>query len=127
MGKAADNGLKKEAWEQIKQNMNEKFNINYSIDQLKTAEKGLKKKYGIVKKLQDQSGFGWNPVTQTVVAEPDVWNAYVAVHKDAKEFRTQSFPFYDKLHMICDGRLATGDHVFVASNPSRISLYKNWI
>jgi len=86
--------------------MFEKLNINYSTDQLKTVEKGLKKKYGIVKKLQDQRGFGGNPVTQTVVAEPAVWNAYIAVHKEAKEFRTQPFPFFDKLHMNCDGQLA---------------------
>jgi Myb/SANT-like DNA-binding domain len=41
MGKAADNGYKREAWEQIKKNLNERFDTTYDIPQLKAALKGL--------------------------------------------------------------------------------------
>ena len=118
MGKAADNGYKKEAWEQIKKDVNERFNTTYDIPQLKTAFKGLKAKYQTVKKLLDQSGFGWDSSLQTVTAEPAVWSAYIVSHPEAKEFRFQPFPLYNKLHSICEGKTATGKYVLQMSDMS---------
>ena len=118
MGKVADNGYKKEAWERIKKDINEKFNMTYDISQLKTALKGLKARYQMVKKLLDQSGFGWDSSLQMVMAEPVVWLAYIASHPEAKEFHFHPFPLYDKLHRICEGRMATGEYVLQMSNMS---------
>jgi hypothetical protein len=39
----------------------------------------LKKDFGIVKKLREQSGFGWDSTTSKVMAPDDVWQKYVAV------------------------------------------------
>jgi len=110
MGKAADNGYKKD--------VNERFNTTYDIPQLKTAFKGLKAKYQTVKKLLDQSGFGWDSSLQTVMAEPAVWSAYIVSHPEAKEFRFQPFPLYNKLHSICEGKTATSKYVFQMSDMS---------
>ena len=47
----------------------------------------MKQKYRIFKDLQRQSGFGWNLVTNTIVADASVWDAYLEKHKNAAEFR----------------------------------------
>ena len=39
----------------------------------------LRKKYEIVKRLKDQSGFGWDEARQTVTASNEVWDAYLVV------------------------------------------------
>jgi Myb/SANT-like DNA-binding domain len=118
-GKASENGFKREAWKEIKVEFNAVFGTSYSIPQLKTAWKELKTKYAVVKRLQEQSGFGWNPVLQKVTAELEVWNAYVASNQEAKEFRTKPFPFFDKIHILVDGKIATGNNAFSTLQQSR--------
>ena len=39
----------------------------------------MRKSYLIVKKLVDQSGWGWDDDKKLVVAPPAVWNMYIVV------------------------------------------------
>jgi hypothetical protein len=39
----------------------------------------LKKDFRIVKKLREQSGFGWDSTTNKVMAPDDVWEKYLTV------------------------------------------------
>jgi len=111
LGKKTDgaSGWKKEAWESIRKSLNEKFNLRFTVKQLKEAFNNLKKDYQIVKELRGLSGFGWDDANELVTAASDIWDAYFAKHPDRGRFRTRPFPYYDKMHEICDGRMPTGD------------------
>ncbi|OJA15947.1 hypothetical protein AZE42_13799, partial [Rhizopogon vesiculosus] len=39
----------------------------------------LKKDFTVVKKLREQSGFGWDNTLKIVIAPPDVWEKYINV------------------------------------------------
>ena len=56
-GKAVENGWKLEAWEEVKRELNVEFETNYTIKQLKSAMKGLKAKYLVVKRLKRSKWF----------------------------------------------------------------------
>lgn len=83
IGKRADSGFKAEAWETVTQEFNENFDTNFSRSQLKNHFQGLKTNLNMARKVLDLSGFGYNPLSKTVTADPDVWNKLIAV----------SFPF----------------------------------
>jgi hypothetical protein len=121
-GKAADGGFKKEAWQGAMSMFNNRFNTKYSIAQLRTQWRTLKSKYQTVKMLKEQSGFGWDPVNQRVTAESSVWDSYISSHPNAREFRNQSFPFYDKVESVSAGKVATGKNAIALSRASRSNL-----
>ncbi|KAF7813077.1 uncharacterized protein G2W53_034053 [Senna tora] len=53
-------------------------------------------------------GFGWDDDRQLVVAERDVWEAYIKFHPDAKQFRYKSFPYLADLTKVWGKDRATG-------------------
>jgi hypothetical protein len=110
LGKRCDggNGWKKEAWQVVMNSLNEKFEVKLNTKQMKECFNNLKKEYQLVKELRNLSGFGWNSEAQMVTAKADVWDAYLAEHKDAKRFRGKIWPFWDAMHQLLDGRIPTG-------------------
>ena len=89
----------------------------------------LKLEYDTVKELRGLSGFGWNPKLCTVIADPDVWIAYIKVSPDGmlhsqdtheymltelqnlstskaktvKTFCTKPFPLFNTIGDLVDG------------------------
>lgn len=108
LGKRADNSFKAEAWEGAKNGLNLACSTRFTTDQIKTMWNTLRQKYTLVKQLRQLSGFGWDPVNHLVEADDSVWDPYLVSHPKAKEFRNKSFPLYDKLAQLCDGKVATG-------------------
>ena len=76
--------------------------------QLQSQFNGLKAKYKTFQACIDNSGFGWNDELKIPIAPDSVWDAYIKAHPEAKEFRNSTLKFYDKLHEICPGVIATG-------------------
>ncbi|XP_031389451.1 uncharacterized protein LOC116202076 isoform X2 [Punica granatum] len=74
--------------------------------------KTLKREWAIVYDMMlNTSGFGWDSTRKMVTAEDDVWEAYVASHKEAAPFRQRSFPHFEELSMIYAKDRATGKDV----------------
>lgn len=95
----------------------------------------LRKSYLAVKKLADQSGWGWDDERKVAIAPPDVWDTYITVcpnfrtigwmlrhpqaHPEVKKWRNTPFPHYYDLQTLIEGRHATGERayrVLLASN-----------
>ncbi|KAH7903727.1 hypothetical protein BJ138DRAFT_1184362 [Hygrophoropsis aurantiaca] len=70
---------------------------------------GLKNNCLIVQKLRGLSGFGWDDSRCLVVAPSDVWERYIKDHPDAEIWRTKSFPLFDDIISLIEGRFAMGD------------------
>ncbi|KAI8566087.1 hypothetical protein RHMOL_Rhmol02G0012300 [Rhododendron molle] len=82
--------------------------MGYSVQKLKEKFTRLKHDLSVFKDLKDRSGFGWDPVRQTVTAPEPVWQEYLQGHKDAKQFKSKGLDHYDLLVELCEGTLATG-------------------
>ena len=95
----------------------------------------LKLEYDIVKELWGLSGFSWDATLSTVMADPDVWTAYIKVRsggtrihrsitcicsqnlsaskvKLVKTFCRKPFPLFDAIGDLIDGTCTTGRGVF---------------
>jgi len=85
---------------------------------VKTAAKcsdhwaNLKKQFLEVHSVRGNSGFGWDDVTQKVIASDDVWAKYLASHPTHERWRTTPFPTYHDMHYLVNGVVATGEDVF---------------
>ncbi|KAL6627467.1 hypothetical protein ACP70R_031193 [Stipagrostis hirtigluma subsp. patula] len=104
------NAWSKEAWSSIVVQFNQKFSLSYTAAQVKQKEQDLKKEYRVVKDLLAESGFGWDPDRKMVVAPDSVWKPLESRrNKDVLlQWRDKSFPYFDDLFALYDGRYAQG-------------------
>lgn len=64
-----------------------------------------------------QSGFGIDNQTDLVTAEPAAMKEYFHAHPKAKEFEFKTLMFYESLHELFSGKVATGKYAVVFTTP----------
>ncbi|MBA0763254.1 hypothetical protein Gotri_012733, partial [Gossypium trilobum] len=65
---------------------------------LKSRIRTLKNDWAIIHDMlrgKDNSGFGSDEHRQMVIAEDAVCDSYIGSHKEAGQFKTRSFPYYE--------------------------------
>lgn len=105
----------KQAWIDMLSVFNARFGSQYDKDVLKSRYTNLWKQYNDVKELLGQSGFSWDETRQMVVAEADVWNAYIEVHPEARPYKTKTVLNFGDLcavfgYTAADGRYSRSSH-----------------
>ncbi|XBI96593.1 hypothetical protein VPH35_032857 [Triticum aestivum] len=103
------NAWSKEAWRSIVNAFNIKFGLSLTVTQIKQKEQDPKKDFKAIQDLISESGFGWDRDRMMVVAPDSVWEALKAREKkDALRWQDKSFPYYNDLFALYDGRYAQG-------------------
>lgn len=105
--KSGDNGFKTKEWNEISAIFVES-GVSYTKTQLQSKYHELKTKFMIMKKLKDNSGFGWDEDLKVPTAPAEVWDAYIEKHPSAKQFRNKGLDQYELLEILFDGKVATG-------------------
>lgn len=67
-------------WAFINASFSEKFGVQSDIYMLENRYTSLMKEYNDINSLLDQNGFAWDETQQIIVADDDVWEAYIKVH-----------------------------------------------
>ena len=93
----SDSNIKSAEWTKVLNNFNEETKLNCNRQQLQSKIQSLKKQWIVFKKMKENSGWGWDHERNIPTAQDDVWAAYIKAHPEAKEFRYQSLPLFDKL------------------------------
>ncbi|XP_022858384.1 uncharacterized protein LOC111379261 isoform X1 [Olea europaea var. sylvestris] len=99
-GNKHDNTFTKQAWTDMLVLFNAKFGADYSKRVLRHRYKKLWKYYCDLTTLVKQKGFCWDEKEQMVIADDDVWDAYIKAHPHALSFRNKNFPNYNNLRLI---------------------------
>lgn len=79
-GNKHDNTFTKQAWTDMLVLFNAKFGADYSKRVLRHRYKKLWKYYCDLTTLVKQKGFCWDEKEQMVIADDDVWDAYIKVY-----------------------------------------------
>ncbi|KAL3023262.1 hypothetical protein AAZX31_04G058600 [Glycine max] len=98
-GNQVDNGFNKNAWTDMLALFNAKFGCQHGRRVLKNRFKKLLKYYRDITNLIKQ-GFSWDEQQQMLLADDDVWNAYVKAHPHARTYRSKTLPNYRDLELI---------------------------
>ncbi|CAN6448108.1 unnamed protein product [Victoria cruziana] len=112
-GRRTEVGFTKDAWKSIFLAFNKRFNLNYTISQLKSRYRRLKTQYRMIKALRNLNGFGWDDELKVVTASEDVWEQYISEHPDARNYKSKYFPFYDECAILFDGKRIEGHRTMV--------------
>lgn len=108
-GAGSDNGsFKTKILEEFASEVNRVYEVSFTAIQVRTKFSNLKSDYTMFKKICDNSGFGWDPVSLAPTAPDEVWDNYMALHPKAKKFRNQTLPFLDYLDELFSESRATG-------------------
>ncbi|KAK6158763.1 hypothetical protein DH2020_006077 [Rehmannia glutinosa] len=99
-GNKLDNTFTKQAWTDMLALFNAKFNSEYNKRVLRHRYKKLWKYYSDLMILVKQKGFRWDEKQEMVVADDDVWDAYIKAHPHARLYRAKVFPSYNNLVLI---------------------------
>ena len=103
-----DSGFKKDGWKRIVDALHLLSDLKYTKQQCQSKYKNLKEKYTIYAVIMDNSGFGIDPRTDAPTASKSVWDAMIAAHPSAAQFRNKALPDYESLEEIFSGKTATG-------------------
>lgn len=68
-----------QAWTWMIASFNKKFGLICDKDVLEDRYLSLMKEYTDVLNLLNHNGFAWDEIDQTVIADDDVWMAYIKV------------------------------------------------
>ncbi|OAV93307.1 hypothetical protein, variant [Puccinia triticina 1-1 BBBD Race 1] len=97
-GKPTNNGnIKDEGWIQVTKEMNKRFGVVFTLDQLKNQKGSLRKLYIDQKFLLAHSAFGWDDIARMVTADDQTWTAFIKAHPKRKfvRLRTNPIPWSD--------------------------------
>ncbi|KAK9077866.1 hypothetical protein SSX86_006204 [Deinandra increscens subsp. villosa] len=95
-----NNSYTKEAWTEMLNSFNGKFGPHHTKRVLRHRYKKLFKYYTDIMVLLKQDGFSWDRKQQKVVANDDVWDAYIKAHPQSRSYRAKSVPHYKDLESI---------------------------
>ncbi|RDY09585.1 L10-interacting MYB domain-containing protein, partial [Mucuna pruriens] len=101
-GNQFDGVFSKQAWMEMISSFNEKFGFEYSLEILKNRYKTLRRQYNLIESLLQLDSFAWDEIRQMVIADDCVWQDYIKVHPDARQYMTRPLPYYKDLCVICD-------------------------
>ncbi|KAJ7973018.1 L10-interacting MYB domain-containing protein [Quillaja saponaria] len=91
-GNRVDGVFSKQAWMEMSESFNAKFGFDYSVEILKNRYKTLRRQCNVIKCLLDADGFYWDETRQMVTAYDYVWQAYIKVHTESRQFMTRPSP-----------------------------------
>ncbi|GJS55161.1 retrotransposon protein, putative, ty1-copia subclass [Tanacetum coccineum] len=95
----------------IKAMLKEQDKVEFNQKQFIESYKNHKKKFSScydVFRGKSLSGFSWNPVSELIEAEDEVWKDLIEANPDALEWKTKTTSNYNELYMLFAKDRATG-------------------
>ncbi|CAD5326886.1 unnamed protein product [Arabidopsis thaliana] len=113
-GNQIEGVFRKQAWTEMVNLFNTKFECNYDVDVLKNRYKSLRRQFNAIKSILRSDGFAWDNERQMVTADYNVWQDYIKAHRDARQFMTRPIPYYKDLCALCGDSGIEDNECFVA-------------
>ncbi|KAA8525642.1 hypothetical protein F0562_007476 [Nyssa sinensis] len=99
-GNKIDHTFDEQAWVPMVASFNEKFGIHYEKYVLENRYICLMNQYIDISSLLNQNGFAWDETEQIIVADDEIWEAYIKDQPDAISYRDKILEHYNDLCMI---------------------------
>jgi Myb/SANT-like DNA-binding domain len=119
-GKVVQMGFKSTEWTEITNIFNIRMGMSVTRQQLQNQYTTLKSSFSVFHVFSQQSGFAIDNVSKLVTGDPFAMRDYFRAFPKAKEYEFKTLMFYDNLHILFEGRIATGRHAAVFSSPAAV-------
>ncbi|CAL5323738.1 unnamed protein product [Camellia sinensis] len=91
-------------WNHYANQLHNLYGFRYTATQVRQKYQRLKADYQTFKRLQAQTGLGWDPIVGTVVAPDEFWDK---ANRNVKKFRTKGFEYFQEMAEIVENCCAT--------------------
>ncbi|KAF0708874.1 hypothetical protein AaE_013060 [Aphanomyces astaci] len=109
LGKKSNSGYKKEAWVAVLDKLNRAHRQALKMSQLKSRHDIVKGMYGVLSKIVNSSGMGWESETCRVQCLATTWESMLEGKPKAWAlWRNKRFPQFHLCECLFQGTLATG-------------------
>uniref|UniRef100_A0A7C9CN93 Myb/SANT-like domain-containing protein n=1 Tax=Opuntia streptacantha TaxID=393608 RepID=A0A7C9CN93_OPUST len=88
--------------------ISKKFDIKYLPDHVENHLRIVKNAWGIIAKLRNQSGCGWDENMKMIRMSPDVYNTYVEANPTHEKFLNKKIDMYDEMAVVVGKDVARG-------------------
>ncbi|XP_028084239.1 uncharacterized protein LOC114285401 [Camellia sinensis] len=92
-------------WNHYANQLHNIYGFRYTGVKVRQKYQRLKADYQTFKRLQAQTGLGWDPIIGTVVAPDEFWDK---ASRNVKKFRTKGFEYFQEMAEIVENCCATG-------------------
>ncbi|WJX38013.1 hypothetical protein P8452_25715 [Trifolium repens] len=89
--------------------LNDRFNLNLTIENIKSRLRTWRKQYVLMKEMLSRGGFEWDEARKMVVATDSTWNEYIKKHRDARHLRDKRIENYNELGLVVGNEEASGN------------------
>ncbi|KAF1858707.1 hypothetical protein Lal_00044740 [Lupinus albus] len=107
-GNRVGHTFKKEAWIEMQKMLNTKFASEYDKDAMKLYYANLWNRFNDVKNILCHKDFTWDGSNEMVLADDEVWDAYIQAYPNAQRYRIRAVLNYEDLCEIFDNTNADG-------------------
>ncbi|KAJ8438837.1 hypothetical protein Cgig2_023029 [Carnegiea gigantea] len=91
--------------------ISKKFNVKCLSDHVDNHLRTMKTAWGIMAKLQSQSGYGWDENMRMIRMSPDVYNTYVEVNPTHEKYLNKKIDMYDEMAIVAGKDVVRGSGV----------------
>ncbi|XP_020272352.1 uncharacterized protein At2g29880-like [Asparagus officinalis] len=89
--------------------MNAKFGRTFKFDHVKNKIKSCKRKIEPIELLlRNNSGFGWDPISQRITCSVEVWENYKQAHPNTPMLKDKLFENLEDMQMVVGSHSASG-------------------
>ncbi|XP_028092971.1 uncharacterized protein LOC114293138 [Camellia sinensis] len=92
-------------WNHYANQLHNIYGFRYTGVKVRQKYQRLKADYQTFKRLQGQTGLGWDPIIGTVVAPDEFWDK---ASRNVKKFRTKEYEYFQEIAEIVENCCATG-------------------
>ncbi|GAB2263760.1 hypothetical protein Droror1_Dr00025894 [Drosera rotundifolia] len=95
----AESGFKPSFLNVLEEELGSRFS-RVTMTNIRSCLKTLKSFLSLYNNIQAKSGFGWDPIKQMVIAEPNVWEALLEADNKYEKCMKYPFIYFDDMNMI---------------------------
>ncbi|XAR65893.1 hypothetical protein NMG60_11011887 [Bertholletia excelsa] len=108
-GNKPETFMTNEGWENIEESFHKITGLRYERKQMKNHWSVTKEQWRVWHRLMGADSMKWDPMAQTFGASEEDWAKYIQAKPEAAQFRLKNLPFADKLDIIFDGTVGSGE------------------
>ncbi|KAJ8442618.1 hypothetical protein Cgig2_008394 [Carnegiea gigantea] len=92
--------------------ISKKFNVKSLLDHVDNHLRTVKTTWGIIAKLRNQSGCGWDENMRMIRMSPDVYNTYIEANLTHEKYLNKKIDMYDEMATVIGKDIARGLRLF---------------
>ncbi|XP_011627000.1 L10-interacting MYB domain-containing protein-like [Amborella trichopoda] len=106
--KKPESAFKNEQWSAIEEKFNINLGMNLRRDTFNNKLRTWPNNYKTIKKMKDQSGFGWNEESHMGIIDESIWDAYIMSNPITKNDKGKSLKYWKELSIVVGNDFVEG-------------------